>query len=160
MRVKACSLVTMVDASGPDLDRAETVTVFNDMCVLAPAALVDAPITWQAIDGHHVRGTYTDGTNTVTAELTFNDDHELVDFISDDRLAGSSNGTTFTRQRWSTPISGYDDIGPRRIGTIGEGRWHPAEGQYTYLEFNLDHSTYNTDNVTGRDDHPTAGLRA
>ena len=43
MRVRALSLFTMVDASGPEMDRAETVTIFNDLCVLAPAALIDAP---------------------------------------------------------------------------------------------------------------------
>ena len=64
----------MVTAAGPDLDRAETVTLFNDLCVLAPAALVEAPVTWQRIDGHRVRGTYTNGTETITADLIFNAD--------------------------------------------------------------------------------------
>jgi hypothetical protein len=35
MRVKAASLLTMVDAKGPEMDAAETVTVFNDLCVFA-----------------------------------------------------------------------------------------------------------------------------
>ena len=81
MRVRALSLFTMVDAAGPEMDRGETVTLFNDLCVLAPAALIDAPVTWQALDDHRVRGIYTNGANTVTAELIFNDDHELVDFV-------------------------------------------------------------------------------
>ncbi|RYV51323.1 DUF6544 family protein [Pengzhenrongella frigida] len=50
MRVRLCSLVPMVNAAGPDLRRAETVTVFNDLCVLAPAALVDAAVVWDAVD--------------------------------------------------------------------------------------------------------------
>ncbi len=107
MRVKACSLVTMVDAAGPDIDRAETVTLFNDLAVLVPAALIDAPIAWQTLDDQHVRGAFTNGAHTVTAELIFNDAHELVDFISDDRLAASENGKSFTPKRWSTPLSGY-----------------------------------------------------
>ena len=36
MRVKLCSLLPMVNAAGPDMDRGETVTLFNDLCVLAP----------------------------------------------------------------------------------------------------------------------------
>ena len=43
MRVKACSLVTMVDAAGPDMDRAETAPSFNDLAVLVPAAPLDSP---------------------------------------------------------------------------------------------------------------------
>ena len=43
MRAKALSVATVVDASGPEMDRGETVTVFNDLVVLAPGAIVDAP---------------------------------------------------------------------------------------------------------------------
>lgn len=44
MRVKAVSIVPIVDASGPEMTKAETVTLFNDMCVFAPGALVDSRI--------------------------------------------------------------------------------------------------------------------
>jgi uncharacterized protein DUF6544 len=143
MRVRALSLFTMVNASGPEMDRAETVTIFNDLCILAPAALVDAPVRWEVLNDRHVRGTYTYGANTISAELTFNDDHELVDFFSDDRTAVSTDGKTFTRQRWSTPISGYRELGARRLSTIGEGHWHAPDGEFAYLEYNLDEITYN-----------------
>lgn len=143
MRVKACSLLTMVDASGHDLTRAETVTVFNDMCIFAPAALVDAPIEWMTIDDQHVVGTYRAGENTISAELVFDDDGDLVDFVSDDRLAASADGTTFTPRRWSTPIQGYRDVAARRLATVGEGRWHTDDSSYTYLELHLHDITYN-----------------
>ena len=57
MRVKAGSLVPIVNTTGPEMDQGETVILFNDLCVLAPAALVDTPISWQPIDDLHVRGT-------------------------------------------------------------------------------------------------------
>ncbi len=143
MRVRALSLFTMVNASGAEMDRAETVTIFNDLCILAPAALVDAPVTWHVVDDHHVRGTYTYGINTITAELAFNNECQLVDFFSDDRTAVSTDGKTFRPQRWSTPISGYREMGSLRLGTIGEGHWHAPDGEFTYLEYNLDEITYN-----------------
>jgi len=143
MRVRALSLFKMVDASGPEMDRAETVTLFNDLCILAPGALVDAPVTWHVVNDHRVRATYTYGTNTIAAELTFNEDHELVDFWSDDRTALSTDGKTFTPQRWSTPISGYRKLSSWRLGTNGEGHWHAPEGEFAYLEYRLDDITYN-----------------
>ena len=145
MRVKVCSLVPMVNAAGPEMDRAETVTVFNDLCVLTPAALVDAPISWQVLDERHVRGSFTNGAQTVTAELTFNDADELVDFVSDDRTRASADGKSFTPQRWSTPIGGYRLFGDRRIGADGQARWHPVENDsgYCYLEFFVDSIAYN-----------------
>lgn len=151
MRAKVCSMVTLVDAAGPDMDRAETVTLFNDLCILAPAALVGAPVEWEVIDDHHVRGAFTNFGHRVTAELVFNDDHELVDFVSDDRLRASDDGKGFTPQRWSTPVRGYSNIGCRRIATVGEGRWHAPEpeGEFTYLEFHVDEITYGAG--TGRE---------
>ena len=143
MRVKLCSVVPMVNAAGPDMDRAETVTLFNDLCILAPSALIDAPILWQPVDDNHVRGVFTNGAQTVTADLTF-DDGELVDFVSDDRMSTSRDSSTFTPQRWSTPVRDYRTFGARRVATYGEGRWHTTDpqGQYTYLEYNLDAITY------------------
>lgn len=148
MRVKACSLVPMVNAAGPDMDQAETVTLFNDLCILAPAAIIDAPVTWQRVDHHHLRGTFINGAHTVTAELVFSDDHDLIDFISDDRLRASSDAKDFTPQLWSTPVREYRTMDSRRVGTHGEGRWHAPEpeGEFAYLEFHLDGITYNTGN--------------
>ena len=152
MRVRACSLVPVVDAAGPEMDRGETVTLFNDLCLLAPAALVGAPITWQTLDADHVRGTYTRGTQTVTAELAFNRDHELVDFVSDDRLRASRNGKSFVRQRWSTPVRDYRTVGGRRCFTSGQAHWHAPEpeGELTYLELHVDAVTCNTSTATAR----------
>ena len=156
MRVRLCSALRMVNAAGPEMDRAETVTLFNDLCILAPAALVDAPIAWQEIDDTHVRGVFTNGEQTVSADLTFRDG-DLVDFHSDDRMSTSPDGSTFTPQPWSTPVSDYRVFGARRLATHGEGRWHAAapQGEFAYLEYNLDAITYNA--VTGIDTG-TAGV--
>lgn len=145
MRVKLCSLLPMVNAAGPQMDRGETVTLFNDLCVLAPAALVDAHVRWQPIDDHHVRAAFTHGVHTVAAALAFNDDGDLVDFVSDDRLRASADGRRFTEQRWSTPLLDYRTIGDRRVPTHGEGRWHAPEPEaiFTYVEFHVDEITYN-----------------
>lgn len=150
MQVKLCSLLRMVDASGPDMDRAETVTMFNDLCVLSPAALVDAPVSWHPIDRHRVRGEFTQGAHTVGAELTFGTDGRLVDFVSDDRLRAAPDGKSFVPQRWSTPIVEYRRLGSRVIGTSGEARWHaPApEGEFAYLEFVVDAIAYNAEPVS------------
>ncbi|MEO7235490.1 MAG: DUF6544 family protein, partial [Lapillicoccus sp.] len=99
MRVRAASLLPMVDASGPEMDRAETVTLFNDLCVLAPAALVDADVTWTVLGPHLVHARFTRGAHTIGADLRFDEHGELVDFVSEDRMAGSSDGRTFTSRR-------------------------------------------------------------
>ncbi len=145
MRVKLLSLFTMVDASGPEMDRGETVTVFNDLVVMAPGAIVDAPVTWTAVNDLHVRGRFTDGDQTVTAVLTFDADHDLVDFVSDDRARASADGKAFTAQRWSTPLTDQHDVDGHRLFGMGNGVWEPSQpaDRFTYLEFHLDAITYN-----------------
>ncbi len=151
MRVKLLSLVTMVDASGPEMDRGETVTVFNDLVVMAPGAIVGADATWTPIDAQHVRGEFTDGDQTVSAVLTFDADHDLVDFVSDDRSAASADGKTFTPRRWSTPLGKHRNSGGKRVMTSGEGVWHapPPEGTFTYLELHVDTIMDNEGNAGG-----------
>ncbi len=122
MRGKVLSLLPIMNASGAEVDRGETVTLFNDMVVLSPAAIIDAPATWSLLSAHEVRGTLLSGRQTVTATLVFNHKHDLVDFVSDDRLRASVDGKSFTQQRWSTSIAAYRQIGTRRVAVDAQAR--------------------------------------
>ncbi len=144
MRVKLCSLLPMVNAAGPQLTRAETVTLLNDLCVLAPAALVKARITWTPVDDHRAQATFTRGDHTVTANLLFNKQDQLVDFGSDDRSMASADGKTFQPRRWSTPLHDYRSFHGRTISASGRACWSgpEPEGQFAYLEFEVDDIIY------------------
>jgi hypothetical protein len=136
MRVRVLSAIPVADTQGPQLTRAETVTLFNDLSLLAPAGLIDPAITWEPVDDRSVRAHYALGPHTISAVLEFNDAGELVDFISDDRSAASEDGA-LTPVRFSTPVSDYRNFEGRRVVTRGEGRWHPPEGAFTYIELEL-----------------------
>ena len=145
MRGRVLSVATVVDAAGPEMDRSETVTVFNDLVVLAPGAIIDAPVRWTALDADHVRGVFSTGDQSVAAVLTFNAQNDLVDFASQDRFRSSADGSSFCKQDWSTPVNAFRECGGFRLPTAGQGRWDaPApEGAFTYLEFHLDDIQYN-----------------
>jgi len=100
----------MVDAKGAELTHAETVTLFNDLCCLAPGALLSPGITWEPVDNHTAAAYFTLGTTTVTAELRFDDSGDLVDFVADGRGAISADGRTITPLRWSTPLRDYAQV--------------------------------------------------
>lgn len=142
-RVRILSAFTMVDAAGPEMNRGETVTLFNDLCILAPGRLIDPSVTWDAIDETHARARYTRGSETISAELVFDASGELIDFISDDRTAASADGKTFTVQRWRTPVRAYKSFGTRRASSFGEAHWIPPSGEFTYVEMELERVTYN-----------------
>ncbi len=139
MRVRLLSIFQIVEARGPEMDQSETVTLLNDLCIFAPAALIDPALEWEPVDATRARVRYTNGQHTVSAELVFDEAGQLVDFVSDDRYRSIDDGKRFELQRWSTPISEYRAFGARRIGTRGEARYHaPApEGEFSYLELEI-----------------------
>lgn len=143
MRVKVVSLVRMVNARGPEFTAAETVTLFDDMCVMAPATLIDPAIRWEPVDATHTRAAFTAAGHTITATLIFDDDGRLVDFFSDDRPSLDGNGKTFTRQRWSTPLSLYRAFGSYRLASRGEARYQGPQAAYAYGEFEMESIEYN-----------------
>jgi hypothetical protein len=143
MRAKAAALVPVADMRGPDMTQAETVTLFNDMCIMASATLVDPAITWEAIDGHTARATFANAGHTIRAELSFNDSGELTDFRSGDRRRASPDGRMTMAVPWSTPVEGYRAFGPVRLASRGEGRWHEPGGAYVYIELVIDDVQYN-----------------
>ncbi len=143
MRVTVGGLVPVVNMSGPELTQAETVTLFNDMCLMAPATLIEPSITWDEVDGQTVRATFTNAGHTIRAELVFNESGELTNFWSDDRLRASDDGKELEAVRWSTPVGSYRAFRPVRLASRGEGRWHEESGEYAYLELELDEVEYN-----------------
>ncbi|HKK92528.1 MAG TPA: DUF6544 family protein [Longimicrobiales bacterium] len=137
MRVRLLSTFPLVDASGPEFTRAETVTILNELALLSPSALASSPdIRWEPVDDHAARAHYRVGGVEVGAVLRF-EDGELVDFVSDDRLAASADGTDFVPRRWSTPVGDYREVDGLRLMSRGEGRWHTSSGSYAYIELEL-----------------------
>lgn len=144
MRVKLLGAIKMVDARGDAMDRAETVTLFNDMCILAPATLLGPNIAWQPIDNHTTQARFTNSRNTITATLIFGDDGLLRDFVSDDRLQLAADGKAAVPLRFSTPVRDYRKYGAFLLASHGDARWHPRQGDYAYGEFDLLDVTYNS----------------
>ena len=147
MRVKAGGLLTVASASGPEMTQSETVTLFNDMAVMAPATLIDPAIRWEALGSCRARATFTAGAQTIRADLVFGDNGDLVNFISDDRYQSAGDGQALRKLRWSTPIGDYRKFGNVRLASTGAGRWHDGVGAYSYIELTIDDVSYN---VSGR----------
>jgi hypothetical protein len=137
MRVRLLGVWPLVDASGPVMDRSETVTLLNDMCILAPASLLDASVTWQAIDADSARATFSNGRNTISALLTFDAVGLLTNFTSEDRSRASADGRSFSRAGFSTPLRDYRNYRGQRLASYGEAHFHPPSGEFAYGEFHV-----------------------
>ena len=143
MQIKLASLLQVVDAKGPEMNQGETVTLFNDLCLLAPAALIDKQrIQWETMGPLAARAKFTHMGITITALLSFNEFGELTDFISDDRYY-STGGESFKSYPWSTPVRNYKEFSGRKVVGYGEAVWHTPTGQFIYGKFNLTAIEYN-----------------
>jgi hypothetical protein len=143
MAVKAAALVTVAQVSGAEMSQGETVTMFNDMCVMAPGTLIDPAIAWEPVDDRIARATFTNAGHTIQAELWFNEGGELTNFRSDDRYQTTPDGKHVRKVRWSTPLGAYRSFGPVRLASGGEARWHEPDGDYAYIELWFDDVQYN-----------------
>jgi len=133
MNIKLLGLIPVSRASGQEMDKSETVTFFNDMCILIPAALIDKRIGWEPIDANSAKATFTNGANAITAILYFNQEGQLINFISDDRY----DVNEMKQYRFSTPMGNYKFIGGRNLATYGEAIWHYPDGDFAYGKFYL-----------------------
>jgi len=139
MLIKLLSLFPVVDLQNEDLFRTETVTYFNDLCLMAPAALIDERIQWEESDSLSAKATFTNNGTSISARLEFNQEGQLVNFFSDDRMeVNASKYFTF-----STPVREYREFNGYRLPAYGEAVWHYPEGEFVYGKFDFKAVEYN-----------------
>ena len=144
MDIRLLSMFRVEYQDGNEMNTGETVTFFNDMCVMAPGFLVDNRIKWQNVEGNKVKATFTNKGITISAWLYFNDTGELINFVSDDRPALGENHS-LQKARWSTPLKNYKQINGLRLATYGETIYTFPEGDFCYGKFNLKSIRYNNE---------------
>jgi hypothetical protein len=142
MLVKILGLFTVVNAKGKEMNQGETVTLFNDMCFMAPASLIDRNIEWTEIDSLTVDAKFTNGNIAVNAKLFFNEKGELVDFLSNDRFE-TTDGKIYKNYPWLTPVTGYTDINGYRLPSGAKLIYKHPDEDLCYGEFNLVSIEYN-----------------
>jgi hypothetical protein len=145
MEIQIANTIKIVDAKGEKMTHSETVTMFNDMCLLAPATLIDTAIKWEEISPTAVTAHFTNRGNTVTAHLFFDTSGALTNFISNDRYY-SPDGKKFEQYRWSTPVKSYQNIDGRKIFSEAKAVWQMPDGDFEYARFFLKEIEYNCDN--------------
>jgi hypothetical protein len=139
MDIRLFGIFSIVKKSGIVMNKAETVTLFNDMCLLAPATLIDNRIQWQTINDTSVTAIFTNHSITISANLFFNQQGQLINFISNDRTSVSE----MKEYPFSTPVTSYKNVNGYNIVSLAEAVWHYPDGNFTYGKFNLKSIEYN-----------------
>lgn len=142
MLIKIMGVFTVVNAKGKEMDQGETVTLFNDMCFMAPASLIDKNIEWKEINSKTVEAKYTNGNITIGATLYFTDEGELENFISNDRFE-TTDGKVYKNYPWHTPVTSYVNINGYRLPSGAKLIYKHPDEDFCYGEFSLVNIEYN-----------------
>ncbi len=140
--VKMLNWLKVVDAKGDKMNQAETVTLLNDMCFIAPATLIDRRICWETISDTTVNAVFKNGNISISAVLYFNEKGELRNFISNDRF--ETDGKKYNNYPWATPVEDYRMINGYLLPGKAKLIYQKPEGDFVYgelefksLKFNL-----------------------
>jgi hypothetical protein len=120
-------------------------TLFNDMCFIAPATLIDIKIIWETINDTTVKGIYKNGNNSISALLYFNEKGALLNFISNDRY--ETDGKTYTSYPWATPVEDYKMMNGYFLPGKAKLIYQKPEGDFTYGELVYKSVKYNLTNI-------------
>lgn len=140
MLIKVLGMVPVMEAHGPEMDQAETVTWFNDLCLFAPGALLDPRITWAEVDDRSAKATFSHRGIIISAVLVFDTSDHMVDFISDDRYA--LQGDAVMKMGFSTPARDHRRINGLLLPGYGEAVWLRPDGAFPYGRFTVLSVTY------------------
>jgi hypothetical protein len=139
--IKILGLFQVVNAFGQKMNQGESVTVLNDMCVMAPGSLIDRRITWETIDSTTVKAIFTNKGITVSALLYFTNDGKLVNFISNDRY--ETDGKVYNNYPWETPVLEYRNFNDYQLPSKAKLIYKRKDGDFCYGEFDLVSVEYN-----------------
>lgn len=139
MDIRLLSLFKVQYQEGKEMNIAETVTFFNDMCCMAPATLIDKRIQWKMIDDRNVSAHFTCNGITILAHLSFNEKGELINFKSNDRYAADYG----KQLPWATPLKDYKMINGFKLAGYAETIYTYPEGDQSYGTFSLMSVEYN-----------------
>lgn len=138
MDIRLLSLIRVQYMEGNEMNEAETVTFFNDMCIMAPATLIDSRIKWLEIEPLKVKASFTVHKISIEAWLYFNEMGELINFSSNNRY----NADAGRKLEWWTPIKNYKSFNGFRLAENAETIYSYPEGDQCYGQFTLTHIEY------------------
>ncbi len=133
MHVKLLGLMSVVDASGPEIDQGSALRWLNET-MWFPAVWATNLISWREVDANTAIGYLTISDRQVHGEFRFDNEGRLVDFRADRyRTVGSDYEMT----PWSTPLTRHDAFHGIELPCQGSGVWILEDSVFEYIQIEL-----------------------
>lgn len=139
MLVKAGSLVTVVNATGKEMDQGSMMRYLSEM-IWFPSAFVRDNITFEPVDDMSARVTLTDHGRSVTGTLHFDEEGRLTNFVAKRYWM---TGGAFELRTWSTPVTEYGHLAGLNLPVRGKAVWNLPDGDLEYIDVSISTLEYN-----------------
>lgn len=136
---KMLGLFTIFDAHGPQIDQGTLLRYLGEM-IWFPTAFLGENITWQSVDENTAQVTLRDGSQTVSARMSFDDLGRPVSFNA--QRYRELNGA-YELHAWSVPMTDFAERCGLTIPVHGMVTWNLPAGDLPYYEWNITEVEYN-----------------
>jgi hypothetical protein len=137
MLISILSTFPLFDVRGPEMDHASLLRYLSELPWL-PTAFLSDNITWREIDDRNVAATITDKGVTASGIFHFNDENEIVAFISSGRFRNDTGKMT----PWSGTWSNYREFNGFRIPAEGNAVWNAPDGDFEYVRLKIEDAQF------------------
>jgi len=136
---KLAGLFTLFDARGPQIDQGTLLRYLGEM-IWFPTAFLGENITWQSVNGNTAQVDLTDGSQTVTARMSFDAAGRPVNFQAQRYRELKGN---YELHSWSVPMTVFEERHGLTIPVRGMVTWNMPSGDLPYYEWNIIEVEYN-----------------
>lgn len=137
---KLAGLFTVFDARGEELDQATMIRYLNEI-MWFPTAFLGEKITWQEVDDRSAEVTFTDGGNSVSGRMIFDEVGRLTNFTT---MRYREMEGKYSLDPWSTPMTGYGVLAGLNLPVRGQVVWKLPAGDLVYAELEVTEVVYNS----------------
>lgn len=137
MKGVIAKLITLFDQTGEDMDKSCLVTYLAES-IFVPTALLQGYITFEQISDYEVKGTITYKGQTASGVFTFNEQYEMVSFVTNDRTATDNEHIP-----WTALCSDYEvSENGIKTPTAFKAVWNYHDGDFVYFDGKISSVTY------------------
>jgi len=139
MLIKLLSLITVVNASGKEIDQSTMLRYLGET-VWFPTAALSNYIKWEGIDSNSARATMSYGGVTASAVFKFNEKNEVIGFACERYMTVNDH---YVLENYSVHLKDYGELNGIRIPIKGEAVWNLKTGDFSYYQVEITEIEYN-----------------
>ncbi|OCX53879.1 hypothetical protein BEL04_06225 [Mucilaginibacter sp. PPCGB 2223] len=128
MLIKLLNLFTISKAAGPEMDKAELVTILAET-MLVPAYALQYYISWEVVDDLCIKGTITHNHITASGLFHFDETGYPVCFETEDRYYTAKNGS-YRQYKWKAYLKYSGKKHAQQFSAV----WQMPGGDYEYFK--------------------------